>query len=329
MQVLKSTASQYLVALREYFKYTQKAKTAKTLSKELSIPIDFVEKYLATLASTDYFKCELSSTGRLKRAWFNKYSTRIYYKDYCCGIEKGRITVGNPRSLRSLDNYDKRHVEEFEDRARKDGLICVSSAFSDEAFVEVFIKEMRLTLLDQTATSKAEEVDEFEAYPLVKVKIQEYTSLIEKLEKEVEDEIALNKKNADWYATEYQKASWGQRRKDEAYTVVVGEERIVGVTYNKYWFDDEPTREYTEKFVPKYETRYRSVVDWPEKPKEHTEKQYKNKDLIRDYKIQLKHYSDNRIRCEKRLQEEKQRMEAVAELEKQKKEIERKIRQLR
>lgn len=201
MQVLKSTASQYLIALREYFKYTKKAKTAKTLSKELSIPVDFIEKYLSVVVSTDYFKCDLSRTGRLKRAWFNKYSSRIFYKDYCCGIEKGHITVGNPRSLRSLDNYDKRHVEEFEDRARKEGLICVSSSFSDEAFVNVFIKEMQLTLLDQTAASTAAEVDEFEAYPLVKARIQEYTSLIEKLEKEIEDEIELNKKNAVWYAT--------------------------------------------------------------------------------------------------------------------------------
>lgn len=328
MQVLKSTASQYLITLREYFKYTQKAKTAKSLSKELSIPIEFIEKYLATLTSTDYFNYELSSTGRLKRAWFNKYSTRIYYKDYSCGIEKGRITVGNPRSLKSLDKYEKYTVEGFEDKARIDGLICVNSSLSDEAFVEVFIKEMQLTLLDQTS-QKEEEVDEFADYPLVKAKIQEYTLLVEKLEKEIKEEIALNKKNTAWYEEEYYKARMGKRTKKEAYSVVVGQERIVGVAYNRYWFDDEPTREYTEEFVPKYETRYRSVVDWPEKPKEYTEKQYKNKDLIRDCKIQLKHYSDNRIWCEKRLQEEKQRLEKVAELEKQKEEIERKIRQLR
>lgn len=328
MKVLKSTASQYLITLREYFQYTQKAKTPKTLSKELSIPQEFIEKYLTALTNTDYFKLDLSATGRLKRAWFNKFSTRIFYKDYSGAIEKGIITIGRPRSpFYQLDTYEKRDLQNFEDKARAAGFPYVNSSLSNELFVDIFIKEMQLELEDMPEQEGS--IDEFAAYPLVKAEIQKYTEKLARLEKEVADEIALNERNAKWYKEECYKASIGQRRKKEAYSVVVGQERIVGVEYNRYWFDDEPTMEYTEKFVPKYETRYRSVVDHPEKPKEYYEKQNKNKYEIISCKAHLRNLSDHRIKHEKALVQEKQKKEEIAKLEKEKQELERKIRSLR
>lgn len=328
MKILKSTASQYLITLREYFKYAKKAKTTKQLSKELGIPQEFIEKFILTLKDTDYFNLETSNTGRLKRIKFNKYSTRIVYSNPRGAIEKGCITIGAPNKVFcELHGYEKRELELLPDKARAAGVYYVNYVLTNELFVEIFTKEMQLEVDDPENIVETSN-DVFKDFPLVKAEIEKYTDLLAKLEKEVADEIALNERNAKWYKEEYYKASIGQRRKDESYSVVVGQERVVGVTYNKYWFDDEPTREYTESFVPKYETRYRSVVDYPKEPTVYTDVQLRNKDIIWRYKCYLESLTKNCIYNEKKLLEEKEKESQLNELITQKRELEKKIKLL-
>lgn len=327
MLLLKADAHQYLSKLKTFLDKNRTAKTIKQICAELAIPQEFVEKFFDTLYSTDYFKVEKSPSGRFKHARFNQYAKKIYYRNYHCGMEGGRVVFGDHRNFNyKLTSLEKSDDREFEDKARRAGAFYVNSELNQEVFIKIFIQEMNLTFSDSLENST---MDDFAQYPLVKAELDKYTALVQTLEKEVQEEIDLNTKNAQWYDAEYYKAKLGQRRKSEAYSVVVGQERVVGVSYNKYWFDDGPVREYTESFVPKYETRYRSVVDWPEKPIENTEVQVRNKPLIERYRWYLKNLSDNRIANEKRLQEENEKAQELAKLEAQKRELELKIKRLR
>ena len=329
-KILKSDASAYLVKLRKHFSFTKPAMLESQLSKLLEIPIWFVEKFIQTVKNTDYFNITNSPTGRIKKIQFNKYSEKIFFISYCCGIKRGEIKIGNPNGPRNyyerLDHWELEDLKLYEDEAANVGAYFVDSELSDELFVKIFIKEMQLELLDAVSTEPS---NEFENFPLVKAEIEKYEKLLTKLENEVAEEIALNERNAKWFKEESYKAQHGLRRKNEAYSIQVGTEERVNVTYARYWFDDDPTPEYSTYHVPKYETRYRSVIDYPEKPEVYNDAQRNNAEPIRKYKEKLKYLKTNKITSEKRLAEEKAKDEKVQALLKQKKEIERQISNLK
>ena len=324
----ESKARQFLTALHGFLLINRKARSEKTISTELEIPLEFVQKFLSTLEATDYFKVTKSPSGRFKSARFNPYSKNIFYRDYHYGLKRGQLTVGDNRNIfYKLRELEKKALDDFEDEARNSGAFYVHCELKLETFISIFIKEMGLEFVQLQSNQRPE--DEFKEFPLVKAEFDKFSALVAKLEAEIQQEIELNDKNKQWFEKEHRQAQLGLRRKNEPYSVLVGQERTVTVSHEKYWFDDDPVKVYKEQLSPKYETRYRSVVDWPSKPIEQFTIQEKNRPLIDSYKDYLNQLKNYKIVNEKKLRALKEKAEQIALLEAQKREIDQKLKRLK
>lgn len=327
-QMTQVQAKDYVIKLLR-FKNQKKAYTPNMLSKAANVPVEFVTLWLKALDSLTFVLVKKSPSGRYISFSFNKYAKTIcysnnkviYYKgvrmDYYVRPRSGCVDVGFNESRKKLP-----------DMTKKDGILHIEYSVTQEQWVEQFLKAMGLYVETPAVVSD----DPLAEYPQVKELRDFYVSKIAKLEQEIQKEKDSNAAKKTWFEEETRKARRGERTKN-----VLCENRNKIVRYipgarrvykESEWNGGEMAVEYGDP-VPVYHTYYEQVPDYPKEPVYCNDKQRENPLDIKALQIELNDLLQFPMKYEKQFTERKERAAQVKALEAQRKELDKKIQDLK
>ena len=360
MQLQQIDVLQHLEQLKSYYDKKPSAKTAKAVSALLQIPEPFLALFYDTLGKIDLMHLTRTPSGRLKQMELNPNSTVICFapKDrdsvlfgYIC--QGKRIdwrteldgTLYFPGSAFLNKQLCSTRLQFFKDRADELALPCVVNALSAQQFAEIMCVQMRkvanLDVVDQKGQpiplpTKKEIVKPpdplaaFSDYPLVREKVAAIHKQIAVLEKEIADEAEQNKKNGQWYETEYAKARNGTRTVRKSHSFVVGYETKETTTTSSMgaWYSDTPHEDVRSRQEPIYETRYWTAPDFPDRPEKIEVKKCQNPAKIAECNALIAKYQREMAACEQTLHAALKKTEERQQLERARHEINLKLRNL-
>lgn len=309
----------------------KKALTINALSKAANVNNEITLLFLESmdkLKTLEYIKIYKSPSGRFINYGFWKYSKNICFSSHNCVIRQGVVLAGDPKALfYKKDNHFNYCLSIIADIAKSNNVLYIKDYIRHEQIVDEILKINNLKPKEEMPENPLEN------YPLVNQKYKQLVSERNKLQKQVDDEIQNNKALKEWFEEETKKARCGERTK-----LVRGQGRFLGyqtipgsiVSYrDSDWNGGNMiTESRPDTQIPRYETTSYSVPDYPDPIEESFEFQNKNTNLIEKINSDIKNLQNYPIMWEKKFTDQKQKALEFKELEKQKKELERKMNSL-
>ncbi len=242
--------------------------STKTLSAQSGIAADLLDTLINTLPTISLANIERTPGGKFvsfrmtyaAKGFVFVLPNRVWYDGHL--VESS----GNELFNQGMRAYHNRY---YADKAARDGIRNIGF-LNLESVAKVVFDVLNPNHASDLAKAELEEsLKHLHDYPDALAKVRELMAQEAKLLADIEQLKQADAAASAQYNREYQKAECGQRTKQEAYSVVVGQEDVfVGMVMHRgdAWHGTDDHREPQFERMNKYETRYRTVRDYPTRP---------------------------------------------------------------
>lgn len=315
VQLSKEDTILQIEKILRHIKTKNRYMSYSTISKDTNTHSGLVELAVSNLVKIPYVDIIYTPTQKIKNFKLNYYKQGIVCVEPYCVTVDGYIVEGSNRRYYGHDfraSDLQRYKLKYQDLALNKGykyIYCMLELkdVAKDLFIKIFeedkqeenaIKEIEIIKLEQDKETGS--VDIFEDFPFCKMAYDVQECELKRKEAFLKQLIETDEAAKKNYDTEYRKAVNGQRNKQEAYSINTGKKEWVylrTVRSSSSMYGDEVDHQYEE--FPVYETRYKTVTDYPRKPVYHEkdiealeEDVKKSKIKLNDIKSSLHHYED-------------------------------------
>lgn len=242
--------------------------STKTLSTQSGLPFELLHTLIELLPTLSLVKPKLTPGGK-----FFSFSLTYAAKGFVFILPNkvwfdGRLVESSGNSL-----FDQRtqayHNRFYKDKAATEGIRYIA-ILDLKALTTLVFEALYPNHAEDAAKAALEDsLRHLHDYPDALAKVRELMDSEVKQIAKLEHLIRLDRDAIATYEREHRRAESGQRTKQEAYSVIVGEEDVfTGMVLNtgNAWHGTDDHYEPRFERMNKYETRYRTVRDYPNKP---------------------------------------------------------------